>query len=263
LRQAETAVLVAREKLQVLGVDPDDDEYIPKALRQRVASPPVVKKPASPDEVASAESVAPKPLPDEPASLYKLRAPFSGTILDRELIVPGVAVDVTHRIFTLANLEHVWIEANVNPSNLPYVNDGENVTIGFSSDVYPERQFSAQLLYKGDLVAEKTQTLTLLSRAENAERLLKPGMYVDVALKVRSQEQVPSVPSDALVSDDERWVAFVRTGPEEFEMREVKTRGPGEERTAVFSGLRPGEEVVTRGAFKLKSEWIRLASSES
>ncbi|WP_165074106.1 efflux RND transporter periplasmic adaptor subunit [Paludisphaera rhizosphaerae] len=263
LRQAETSVLVSREKLQVLGVDPDDDDYIPKTLRQRIVEQPVVKPPVSPGEVAATEPVAPKPLPEEPASLYKLKAPFSGTILDRELIVPGVAVDVTHRIFTLANLEHVWVEANVNPSNLPYVHDGENVTISFSSDVYPEKQFTARLLYKGDLVAEKTQTLTLLSRAENADRLLKPGMYVDVALQVRSDEQVPSVPSDALLSDDERWIAFVRTGPEEFEMREVKTRGPGEDRTAVFSGLRPGEEVVTRGAFKLKAEWIRLASSDS
>ncbi|OJW06896.1 MAG: hypothetical protein BGO49_16710 [Planctomycetales bacterium 71-10] len=279
LRQAETSVLVAREKLQVLGVDPDDDDYIPKTLRQQHISADAA--PAKPPgdagtkesvlDVAEAMAVGtgpakgaePKPLPEEPASLYKLKAPFAGTILDRELVVPGVAVDVTHRIFTLANLEHVWVEANINPSNLPYVQDDENVSITFESDAYPEKQFKARLLYTGDLVVEKTQTVTLLARAENPERFLKPGMYIDVALSVRSQEQVPSVPSDALLSDDERWIAFVRTGPEEFEMREVKTRGPGEERTAVFSGLRPGEEVVTRGAFKLKAEWIRLASSES
>ncbi|WP_165251598.1 efflux RND transporter periplasmic adaptor subunit [Paludisphaera soli] len=283
LRQAETSVLVAREKLQVLGVDPDDDEYIPKTLRQQnalTADVPAVKTPGPADPAGDKSSILgvaeamslgtrpatgaePKPLPEEPASLYKLKAPFAGTILDRELVVPGVAVDVTHRIFTLANLENVWVEANINPSNLPYIHDDANVSITFSSDAYPEKQFQARLLYTGDLVVEKTQTLTLLARAENADRFLKPGMYIDVALAVKSTEQMPSVPSSALLSDDERWVAFVRTGPEEFEMREVKTRGPGEDRTAVFSGLRPGEEVVTRGAFKLKSEWIRLASSDS
>jgi len=290
LRQAETAVLVAREKLQVLGVDPDDDDYIPKALKQQnltaeVPTPkeakPAVDKPVPTDgktsgpgskssivEVAEAMSLGtrsgaePKPLPEEPASLYKLKAPFAGTILDRELVVPGVAVDVTHRIFTLVNLENVWIEANINPSNLPYIHDDENVAITFTSDAYPEKAFKARLLYTGDQVLEKTQTLTLLARAENPERFLKPGMYIDVALSVKSDEQLPSVPSSALLSDDEGWVAFVRTGPEEFEMREVKTRGPGEDRAAVLSGLKPGEEVVTRGAFKLKSEWIRLASSE-
>lgn len=277
LRQAETSVLVAREKLQVLGVDPDDDEYIPKALKQQgLTADAVPAQPGTPGEKSSIQDVAevmslgvgpakglqPKPLPEEPASLYKLKAPFAGTILDRELVVPGVAVDVTHRIFTLANLDNVWVEANINPSNLPYIHDDQNVSITFSTDAYPEKQFKARLLYTGDLVVEKTQTLTLLARAENADRFLKPGMYIDVALSVRSEEKTPSVPSTALLSDDEHWIAFVRTGPEEFEMREVKTRGPGEDRAAVFSGIRPGEDVVTRGAFKLKSEWIRLASSE-
>ncbi|MDG3006678.1 efflux RND transporter periplasmic adaptor subunit [Paludisphaera mucosa] len=278
LRQAETSVLVSREKLQVLGVDPDDDDYIPKTLKQQniTAEVPASRskipgEKSAVTDVAEAMSVGtkaaapsdPKPLPAEPASLYKLKAPFAGTILDRELVVPGVAVDVTHRIFTLANLDQVWVEANINPGNLPYIQDDENVSISFMSDAYPEKQFKARLLYTGDLVVEKTQTVTLLARAENPDRFLKPGMYIDVALSVRSQEQVPSVPSDALLSDDERWIAFVRTGPESFELREVKTRGPGEERTAVFSGLRPGEDVVTRGAFKLKAEWIRMASTES
>ncbi|WP_337177204.1 efflux RND transporter periplasmic adaptor subunit [Paludisphaera sp.] len=278
LRQAETAVLVAREKLQVLGVDPDDDDYIPKTLRQHQrAAGAAPDKPL--EEAGSAESVlnvaealaagaeeakgsGPHPLPEGPASLYKLKAPFAGTILDRELVVPGVAVDVTHRIFTLANLEDVWVEANINPSNLPYVQSEDKVSITFESDAYPGKVFDARLLYTGDLVVEKTQTVTLLARADNPERLLKPGMYIDVALSVRSEEQLPSVPSEALLSDDDRWIAFVRVGPDEFEMREVQTRGPGEGRAAIVSGLEPGEEVVTRGAFKLKSEWIRLASSE-
>ncbi len=270
LRQAETGVLVAREKLNVLGVDPDEDDYIPKMLRQQkrvveeVARKPadaVAAAPAGAD--AEADAGGPTPLPEEPASLYKLKAPFAGTILDRELIVPGVAVDVSYRLFTLANLDHVWIEANINPSNLPFVQSDEDVSIAFESDAYPGRQFQARLLYTGDMVVEKTQTVTLLARAENLDHSLKPGMYIDVALGVRSEERVPSVPSEALISDDDRWIAFVRVGAEEFEMREVETRGPGETRAAIAAGLEPGEEVVTKGAFKLKAEWLRLASSES
>ncbi len=266
LRQAETSVLVAREKLQVLGVDPDDDDYVPKALR------PALKRGSSASTSlfdaearrASMEALtaATTLLPEQPASLYKLKAPFDGTVLDRELVVPGVPLDVTHRIFTLANLDRVWIEANINPGNLAHIHDDGNVTIGFTSDAYPDRHFEAKLLYTGDLVTEKTQTVTLLARAENPDRLLKPGMYIEVDLSVRSEKKVTTVSSDALVSEDERWVVFVRTGPEEFELREVQTRGPAEERAAITSGLESGEEVVTQGAFKLKAEWIRMASSE-
>lgn len=265
LRQAETSVLVAREKLQVLGVDPDDDDYIPRALRptvKRASSSTSPFDPATRRASMEARAAATTFLPGQPASLYKLKAPFDGTVLDRELVVPGVPLDISHRIFTLANLDTVWIEANINPGNLAHIHEDKDVTIGFTCDAYPDRQFEAKLLYTGDLVTEKTQTVTLLARAENPERLLKPGMYIEVDLSVRSEEKVPSIPSDALVSDNERWIVFARTGPEEFQLREVETRGPSEERAAISSGLRPGEEVVTQGAFKLKAEWIRMASSE-
>ncbi|APW60897.1 Cobalt-zinc-cadmium resistance protein CzcB [Paludisphaera borealis] len=265
LRQAETAVLVAREKLQVLGVDPDDDDYLPKGLMQPV--PAAAESAGLQAQTAAALAAAPtqvrRPSSKVPASLYKLKAPFAGTILDRELVVPGVAVEIANRIFTLANLDHVWIEANINPSNLVHLRNDRHVDVRFTSDAYPEQEFEAKVLYSGDMVIEKTQTVTMLARAENPEHLLKPGMYIDVTVAVHSDHKVPSVPSNALLSDDDRWIAFVRIGPEEFELRDVKTRGPGEARAAVFSGLNPGEDVVTHGAFKLKAELIRMASSDS
>ena len=61
---------------------------------------------------------------DAPVSTYSIWAPFDGTILDREMIVPGVAVDTTHRIFTLANLSTVWVEANVHEQRLRHAGRG-------------------------------------------------------------------------------------------------------------------------------------------
>lgn len=267
LRQAETGVLVAREKLQVLGVDPDDDDYLPKG---KTHAEPTGEEPppdATTDvaaQAAASSAQARKPSETVPASLYKLKAPFDGTILDRELVVPGVAVEVAHRIFTMANLDRVYIEANVNPTNLANLRNDSKLDVRFTSDAYPEQEFEAKLLYSGDMVLEKTQTVTLLARAENPDHLLKPGMYIDVTVGVASERSSPSVPSNALISNDDHWIAFVRVGPEEFEVRDVQTRGPGESaRAAVFSGLKEGEEVVTQGAAKLKAELISMASSDA
>ena len=175
-----------------------------------------------------------------------------------------MTVEVAHRIFTMANLDRVLIEANINPTNLVHLRNDRKLDLRFTSDAYPEQEFKAKILYPGDMVIEKTQTVTLLARADNPDHLLKPGMYIDVTVGVSSDENMPSVPSNALISNDDHWIAFVRVGPEEFEVRDVQTRGPGEEaRAAVFSGLKPGEEVVTHGAFKLKAELIRMASSDA
>ena len=48
---------------------------------------------------------------------------------------------------------------------------------------------------------EKSRTVTLLARADNAERLLKPGMFVDVAIRSRAGKTAPRVPQSALISD--------------------------------------------------------------
>ncbi len=90
----------------------------------RRASSPPLRSDQRPGATREAVPDPPAPSAGEPnanptptMSLYEIRAPFDGTILDREMIVPGVAVDTTHRIFTLANLETVWVEANVHESD--------------------------------------------------------------------------------------------------------------------------------------------------
>ena len=87
--------------------------------RSRRRSCPEDEDDAAVKPVGAAADALPKPK-DTPVSTYSIWAPFDGTILDREMIVPGVAVDTTHRIFTLANLSTVWVEASVHESDFEH-----------------------------------------------------------------------------------------------------------------------------------------------
>ena len=86
---------------------------------------------------------------EAPVSTYSIWAPFDGTILDREMIVPGVAVDTTHRIFTLANLSTVWVEANIHESDFDMLARSRGGKIRFRSPAYPEREFEGEVIYTG------------------------------------------------------------------------------------------------------------------
>src|SRR5262249_3030275 len=135
-KQAETSVRAAKERLRILGVNPNGTE--PEVKGNRVLgvkpdgtlpAPPGGENPVAArsetvlpvekdQEKAAVEPVgvtadAAKALADAPVSSYSIWAPFDGAILDREMIVPGVAVDSTHRIFTLADLSTVYVEANI------------------------------------------------------------------------------------------------------------------------------------------------------
>lgn len=257
-RQAETAVRVARAKLRVIGIDPDEVETwfqawagdarpagAPAAATSKAAGTPAAG-------AALAETMA--------VNTYEIRALFDGTILDRELLVPGVAVDVNHRIITMANLSTVWVEAHVHESQFARLAKSRGGKVVLRSPAYPGREFEGTVLYSGDLVDEKSRTVKLLARAENADKSLKPGLFVDVEILSPESKDLPSVPETALLTDGGDSFVYVTTPDGAFERRNVEVGPRDDGRAAILKGLKPGENVVTEGGFKLKSEAIRNAS---
>lgn len=281
LLRAETAVRVAREHLRVLGVRPDGTE--PEIKEGRVVGvrrdgilPPGAAREASesarPAEILpEAQPVTPvgaAPIADKdpgaknlPVSTYAIWAPFDGTILDRELIVPGVFVDTTHRIFTLADLSSVWIEVHIHEGHYGSLSRGQDAELTISSPAYPGRTFKVEVIYTGDLVDPQSRTIKLLARADNPDRMLKPGMFVDVAMRLKGTRKAILIPEAALLNDDDRRIVYVRTGPERFERRQVVPGASDGERIAILEGLGPGDRVVIEGGFKLKSKAIQLSSA--
>jgi RND family efflux transporter MFP subunit len=259
LREARTAVKVAGETLRVFGVPIDriagrfesgeltggDRRGEPKATL-REAAESALRPSRDVSELMTAEG--------EPVSMYELRAPFDGTILERERIVPGVVVDGTHHLFTMAGLETVWVEAHVHESDFGLLGRGRGGSVEFTSPAYPDEVFRGEVLYTGDMVDPKSRTVRLLATAENPDRKLKPGMFLTVEIHSKDARELPKAPTSALLTDDDAYFVFVQAGPERFERRAVRLGDREGDEVAVLRGLDPGERVVVRGAFELKSK---------
>ncbi len=264
-RKAETAVRVAEEYLRVLGVTADDPEL--RAVELKAKEGP--KPPATLSEALKGDGFQGDGpcgvllTSDQPVSTYELRAPFAGTILDRGVVVPGVAVDTTHQLFTMADLSTVWIEAHVHESDFPRLAGAREGAVTIRSRAYPERPFDGKVLYTGDLVDDKSRMVKLLASAVNPERRLKPGMFVEVTIASQSEKTAPVVPESAILTDGTAKFVWVRTSPETFEHREIVAGDDQRGRVVVHQGLRAGEEVVTASAYELKAEALRLAGGAS
>ncbi|WP_250847166.1 efflux RND transporter periplasmic adaptor subunit [Aquisphaera insulae] len=281
LRQAEAAVRAAQERLRILGVKSDGTE--PNVDRGRVVGiAPAASTAASveklPESSPEPEKILPAGTPgvaspsgshvphsdrhtEAPVSTYSIWAPFDGTVLDREMIVPGVAVEITHRIFTLADLSSVWIEASIHESDFNMLAVSRGAAVRFHSPAYPGRVFEGKVIYTGDLVEEKSRTVKLLAEASNPDRLLKPGMFVEVEVRSPQDKPAARVPISALLTQGSRTFVFVRTGPEEFTPREVVVDTPQGDLALVLRGLKVGDEVVTSGGSKLKAMAVQLADA--
>lgn len=259
LREARTAVKVASETLRVYGVP------IHKITEQFKSGEPISggrrREPKKTLQEAAKSVIAPAPevadlmkVNGEPVSTYELLAPFDGTVLERDLIVPGVVVEGTHRLFTMAGLDTVWLEAYVHESDFDLLSRSKGGRVEFISPAYPNEIFKGHVLYTGDMVDPKSRMVRLLATARNPENKLKPGMFVNIEIHSEDVREVPKIPVSALLTDDDVFHVFVQTGPERFQRRQVAVGRRTRTQVAIDHGLQPGERVVVQGGFELKSK---------
>lgn len=188
------------------------------------------------------------------ASLVPVRAPFGGRVVAKEatrgeLVAPG------HTLFTVADLGVVWVWVDVHERDLRHVRQGESVALAF--DAWPGETFAGTLAYLADEIDPESRTLRARVDLDNPQRRLKPGMFARVMLARGGEDGVRraiAVPREAVQRHGEEAIVFVRTGDTRFERRLVEPGQITEELVEILSGLAAGEDVVTAGAFLLKSQ---------
>lgn len=186
------------------------------------------------------------------SSLFVLRSPIAGRVLDRQVVM-GQFADPGTTLFTLGDLSTVWVIAQL------FERDAVNVQAGSAAHVtlaaLPGRQFDGRVTQVGRLVDAGSRTVPVRIELKNADGILRPGMSASVAVEVTGgSREILAVPSAALQRVGQQWLAFIPRSAEEFEMRPVgRGRDLGNE-VEVISGLEAGETVVVEGAFLLKAE---------
>jgi Cu(I)/Ag(I) efflux system membrane fusion protein len=179
----------------------------------------------------------------------KIVAPASGFVLARN-VFPGLKFDRGFEFYRIADLRKIWVLADVS------LQDARHVRIGMRAEVsVPEQQVAlpatvTEILPQFDAA---TRALKVKLALDNPGYVLRPDMFVDVALKVDLPAAVV-IPSDAIVDSGLVKRVFVRSGEGVFEPRAVETGWRSGDQVEVVKGLGPGELVVTSGTFFLDSE---------
>jgi RND family efflux transporter MFP subunit len=197
----------------------------------------------------------------QPSPVIAVPAPFAGSVIE-SLALPGAAVEPGTPIFKIADLSTVNVAADVPERALPSLRVGQTATVRLAA--YPDFRAAGRVERVGDVVDPSTRTVKALVRVPNPARTLRPGMFASVALDLPAGmggggaapvRVAVTVPESALVTDGDTRYVFVEVGARTYERRAVEIApGAPAGRVGVLSGIQPGERVVTRGAFTLKSE---------
>jgi cobalt-zinc-cadmium efflux system membrane fusion protein len=190
---------------------------------------------------------------------YTVRSEIAGEVILRN-INPGVEVQGQYsggtplELFTIGDLDRVWVLAEVYEMDLPRVKLGSAVTV--KAVAYPKRTFKGKVDWVSGSLDPTTRTARVRCSLENSDHALRPEMYVTAYLTVE-QQQALALPHAALLRLGEATLVFVNKGSlPDGRIRFVRVPvqvdlGESSKWVVVQHGLEAGTSVVTSGAILL------------
>jgi Cu(I)/Ag(I) efflux system membrane fusion protein len=179
----------------------------------------------------------------------KIVAPENGFVLERN-VSPGQKFDRGAQWFRIANLDHIWILADVFENEAQYFRPGARAVISLPHQGKTLTAKVSEVLSQFD---PATRTLKVRLEAENPAHILRPEMFVDVELAVGLPPAVV-IPAEAILDSGLHRTVFVEQAAGLFEPRAIETGKRFEDSVEVVKGLRPGERIVMSGNFLIGSE---------
>ena len=181
----------------------------------------------------------------EAGSRYVLRAPRDGYVIGksitRDITLPD---DHPDPVFTIAELNEVWVLADVYESDISRVKEGMDAEVTTLS--YPDKVFRGKVDRIFNILDPRTRTMRIRITLANEDVLLKPEMVAHVKLTFKKEIVLPSIPASAIISDNSRQYTMVFKDRYNVITREVKTAHTTGSTTWISEGLEPGEVIVSK-----------------
>lgn len=185
-----------------------------------------------------------------------VRATFDGMVV-RRMVSLGEYVQVGRSLVEIVSLNPIEVEFRVAEIDSSFVRLGQEVAVHVAP--YPDRSFGAKVTVISPTIDPNTRTLRVKAVVDNAEGLLRPGLFARADLGLSVHEGVAVVPSSAVLQRVDGSVVFVLDGTNRATRRVVQLGSFQEGRVEVTKGLQAGDRVLVRGhADLLDGQQVRL-----
>jgi membrane fusion protein, copper/silver efflux system len=179
-----------------------------------------------------------------------ISAPTAGFVIEKN-VVEGASVDPGSRLYRIAALDEVWVEAEIYERDLPYVHVGQTVDV--TLDYVPGHNYPSTIAYVYPFLAANARTSRIRVRLENRDLALRPGMYASVSLVLDAEPRM-QVPASAVIYTGPRRLVFVDLGDGRFRPQEVTVGEQSDGMIEIASGLAAGDSIATSGVFLIAAE---------
>ena len=188
-------------------------------------------------------------LPDISYTRYPIVAPFSGTVIEKHIVLGEFIRDDT-TVYVVSDLSSVWVNISIYQKDLPLVKKGLPVIISARHGSVKTR---GVISYVGPLVGQKTRTALARVILANKRGILRPGLFVTATIQVAKVKVPVLIPKSAIHDIEGKPSVFVKKG-ENFYPVTIQMGRTNEKYAEITSGLLPGQLYVVKGGFTLKAQ---------
>jgi membrane fusion protein, copper/silver efflux system len=175
----------------------------------------------------------------------------SGIVTERK-VTQGQYVNAGEVLFTVIDLNTIWVKADVYQPDLPAVRTGQSVEI--TSDSLPGTTLRGRVGFLDTSINPQTRTASARIEVPNPSMRLRPGMFVQVKFAAPAGHEDLAIPRSAVLDTGMRKFVYVAKGNGEFEGRQVQLGPAGTDYYPVLAGLKEGERIVSQGSFLIDSQ---------
>jgi membrane fusion protein, heavy metal efflux system len=185
---------------------------------------------------------------------FILRAPIGGVVAEVYAAL-GASFDEGAPLFRIVRTDEVELQVHVPAGDAALGAPVNAIALEISGRADPLEVKFDHLHYAG-IIDPKTRALPVQFDVDNRAGQLLIGQSVTAILYTGRRERMPTVPKEAVLMEAGRPYVFVQAGGESFNRRYIEIASRDGDAVGVRGGVKPGERVVTRGAYD-----VQLASA--
>lgn len=179
-----------------------------------------------------------------------VRAPIAGEVLKCDIVIGQFLKDDAEPVVVVADINKVWVVANVKEKDLPMLEGVEDVMVSLVA--MPNDTIKGKICHVSELLDAETRSVEVMIECENPQRHIKPGMYGTVSFNCTEKPAV-RIPTSALLQEEENAYVLVTISNNQFRRAAVVCSESKDDFTLVESGINEGDKIVVSGAFYMLS----------
>lgn len=173
-----------------------------------------------------------------------IRAPVDGQIIALNYVVRSYINDPTVPIFTLSNINSVWVTVCIPENSIASIAPGQKAEVFLTA--YPKDVWKGTIAFVNPVIEPDTRCNKTRIALSNTDQKLKINMFTSVHIQIPQEEQI-LVPLSAIFMNNDSTSVYIESAPWTFKRQEVLLGSEDGTQVRIISGLKAGDRIVTAG----------------